>query len=59
MPKLPKLPVNPVDIPCPRCGVKAGAPCIKLAQEVELVHLERIEAALAMNKHLRKGFPTA
>lgn len=50
VPKLPdKLPVDPSDIPCPRGGAEAGYPCVVLGPkvELELVHVERIEAAFA------------
>lgn len=43
---LDNLPVSPMDTCCPRCGAKPGSPGLKLRDEVELIHIERIDAAL-------------
>ena len=45
MPKLPEvLPVSPMSA-CPRCSAQPGLNCVQLADKVEAIHIERIEAA--------------
>lgn len=41
--------VSPMTLVCPRCAAKAGKVCGLYAGDLELVHVERIEAAVAMN----------
>ena len=46
MPKLPEqLPVSPMSVTCPRCSASPGRNCVQLAEQVEGIHIERIEAA--------------
>jgi hypothetical protein len=40
-------PTNPMTLICPRCGAKPGKVCIVFEGEMEVVHVERIEAAAA------------
>jgi hypothetical protein len=52
------IPISPMTLVCPNCGVKAGQACTMLRGEVELIHVERIRAAakkdLAAKKARRK-----
>lgn len=52
--KLPSRPeyidVSPMTLTCPRCKAKPGKACLKLKDDIELIHLERIEAAAAMDR---------
>jgi hypothetical protein len=41
--------IGPVSLTCPRCGAEAGQVCDLLDGEVEIVHVERIKAAAAMD----------
>ena len=41
--------VSPMTLNCPRCGAKRGQVCGTLGTRGELVHVERIEAATAMD----------
>jgi hypothetical protein len=41
--------VSPMTLNCPRCGAKPGQVCGTLDGEAELIHVERIEAAAAMD----------
>jgi hypothetical protein len=40
---------NPMTLICPRCGAKPGQVCIVFEGEMEVVHVERIEAAAAQS----------
>jgi hypothetical protein len=40
---------SPMTLTCPRCAAKSGQICEIFHGEVELVHVERIEAATAMD----------
>jgi hypothetical protein len=42
--------VSPMALVCPHCKAKIGEPCVRVGDEMELVHLQRIEAALALDK---------
>jgi len=55
MAKLPdKIAVDPLTLPCPRCGAQPGIACDLVDDEFELIHLERIEAAAAVKKPPRR-----
>jgi len=46
--KLPEhIAISPMGLTCPRCGAKAGQVCGIFRGDLELVHLERLEAAVA------------
>jgi len=50
MAKIPEdLPISPITLACPRCGAKPGQACQGI-DGLEMIHLERIEAAAAMAK---------
>ena len=53
-PKLPSQPdyieVSPKTLTCPRCKAEPGEACVKLKNMIELIHLERIEAAAAIDR---------
>jgi len=53
-PKLPSQPeyfdVSPKALTCPRCKAEPGEACVKLKNMIELIHLERIEAAVAIDR---------
>jgi hypothetical protein len=38
--------ISPMMVSCPRCGVAAGKVCDLLDGKVEIVHVERIKAAI-------------
>jgi hypothetical protein len=53
---LPKyIAVSPITLACLRCKVKSGKACDLLDGEVEVVHIERIAAAAAMDREARKA----
>jgi hypothetical protein len=41
--------ISPVILECPRCGAKPGNVCELFDGEVEVIHIERIAAAIAMD----------
>jgi hypothetical protein len=47
--------VSPVTLTCSRCGAKAGKACDMLADEIEIVHIERIAAAAATDVAAKKA----
>jgi hypothetical protein len=48
MAKFPELiAISPMTLACPQCGVTAGQVCDLFDGEVEVVHVERIKAAIA------------
>jgi hypothetical protein len=50
IPKPPPLPISPMTLICPRCKAKPGQICrTAIKNKLETVHLERIEAAAAMD----------
>jgi hypothetical protein len=58
-PEVTKLPdyiaVSPISLVCPRCKAKPGKVCHMLDGAVELVHIERIKAAAAMDVRAKKA----
>jgi hypothetical protein len=40
-------PTNPMTLICPRCGAAPGQVCIILKDQMEIVHVARLEAAAA------------
>lgn len=46
--------VSPINLTCPRRKMKPGKACDLLAGEVEIVHVERIAAAAAIDVKARK-----
>jgi hypothetical protein len=46
MDKVPEHAVDPITLICPRCKAKPGEACDILENALELMHLERIEAAI-------------
>jgi hypothetical protein len=56
MPRLPDhIAISPVTVLCPRCKAEPGKVCEIFDGEVEIVHLERIKAALEMDATARKA----
>jgi len=54
--KLPEyIAVSPISLSCPLCKVKPGKACDLFAGEVEIVHVERIAAATAMDVAAKKA----
>jgi hypothetical protein len=57
-PKLPSQPeyfdVSPKTLTCPRCKAEPGEACVKLKNMIELIHLERIEAAAAIERAAKR-----
>jgi hypothetical protein len=57
-PKLPSLPeyfdVSPKTLTCPRCKAEPGEACVKLKNLIELIHLERIEAAAEIDRAAKR-----
>lgn len=49
------LPISPMALVCPRCKAKSGEPCIGIGDELELVHLQRIEAAAKADVAAKKS----
>jgi len=47
--------VSPMTLWCPRCKAKPGEACDMLDDLVELIHLERIEAAITMTRRGKKS----
>ncbi len=39
------IPVSPMSLVCPRCKTKPDIACTVLKDDIEMVHIERIEAA--------------
>jgi hypothetical protein len=49
-PERPKhVAISPMTLTCPRCNAKPGQVCDLFDGEVEIVHVERIKAATAMD----------
>jgi hypothetical protein len=48
------LPISPITLNCPCCKAKSGVACDTPKGEVEVIHLERIEAAAAMDAAAKK-----
>ena len=58
MARLPeRIAVNPITLICPRCKAERGTACDMLDDEFELIHLERLEAAAAMDIAAKKARP--
>ena len=57
-PKLPSQPefidVSPKTLICPRCKAEPGEACVKLKNTIELIHLERIEAAAEIDRAAKR-----
>lgn len=54
--KIPKgFNVSPMALICPFCKAEIGEPCIRVGNELELVHLERIKAAAEMDLAAKKS----
>jgi hypothetical protein len=49
--------VSPIALVCPYCKTKIGEPCMRVADELELVHLQRIEAAAEKDREAKKSRP--
>jgi hypothetical protein len=45
--------ISPITLLCPRCGADAGKVCELLHGEIEVVHIERIKAALKLDEAAR------
>jgi hypothetical protein len=41
--------VSPITLTCPRCKAKPETACDMLDEDLDLIHLERIEAAVVMD----------
>jgi hypothetical protein len=55
MPKLPKhAATSPMTLTCPRCHAVAGKVCEVVAEDLEVVHMERIAAAAAKTVEIRR-----
>jgi hypothetical protein len=55
MKKIPEyIVVSLVSLWCPRCKAKPGIACDMLDNVVELIHLERIEAAISLDEIAKK-----
>lgn len=54
MARLEYIAVSPVTLFCPRCNAKPGEVCEMLDNVVELIHLERIEAAITLDDAAKK-----
>jgi len=53
--KIPEyIPVSPITLACPKCKAAAGTPCDVL-DEFELIHMERIREAAAIDAAANKG----
>jgi hypothetical protein len=46
--------VSPITLTCPRCKAKPGTACDMLDDDLDLIHLERIEAAVVMDVAAKK-----
>lgn len=55
---IPYIPVSPMSLVCPKCGVRQGQRCDILRGELEMVHIERIKSAAAIDGAAKKGRPT-
>jgi hypothetical protein len=56
LPHLPDyIPISPMTLTCPRCKAAPGVACQKLRDEVELIHIERIEAAAEKDLAAKKA----
>lgn len=54
MNKIPKyIPISPITIPCLKCKAKPGYACAVLGEGQEIVHVERIKAAAALDSIAR------
>jgi len=42
--------ISPITLLCPRCGAVPGKVCEMLHGEIEVVHIERIKAALKLDE---------
>jgi hypothetical protein len=45
--RIPRVATSPITLPCPRCHAEPGDVCEVLGKRLKIVHLERIQAALA------------
>jgi hypothetical protein len=55
MAKLPEyIEVSPLTLACSRCGAKPGMACGKIDDVFDLIHVERIAAAAALDVKARK-----
>jgi len=50
--------VSPMALPCPHCGANPGIACEVVGGKVELIHVERIEAAAALDVAAKKAQAT-
>jgi hypothetical protein len=56
MRKIPEyVAIAPVTLACPRCTAKPGKPCLMLRGEIGLIHVERIELAVAKDIAAKKA----
>jgi uncharacterized protein (UPF0179 family) len=56
MTKLPEhIAISPITLNCPRCSAQPGQVCDIFDGEVEVVHVERIEWAAAMDVVAKKA----
>jgi hypothetical protein len=51
--------ISPVTLACPRCGAAPGVVCEIIGGGVEVVHVERIKAAAAMDSAAEKAPETS
>jgi hypothetical protein len=47
--------VSPITLTCPRCKAKPGTACDMLDDDLDLIHLERVEAAVVMDVASKKA----
>jgi hypothetical protein len=52
---LKKVATSPMTLVCPRCGARPGKICELFDGEVELVHVDRIDAATLMDAAAKKA----
>lgn len=47
--------VSPITLKCPRCKAEPGTACVMPAVDLDVIHLERIEAAVVMDVAAKKA----
>jgi hypothetical protein len=47
--------ISPMTLACPRCKAKPGKACVVIKDSLELIHLERIEAAITLDEVAKKA----
>ena len=50
---IPRVFTSPITLPCPRCQAQPGDVCEVLGRRLKIIHVERIQAALAQDRRKR------